>query len=146
VAGSASATSCRLGRSHERPRHVLVHVDDHPPRWRAHVRHVRCTDRQRRTSEIHTTKNKPADCPSDDAFNKACRTGRVKGARKLGRFWTCSAEAWAERAPAGRPAGLEGRPRKARAKTLPRVGLLNRFSTEPDPLLEELGVRRKRTG
>lgn len=53
-----------------------------------------------------TTVHLPPDCKSADAFNRACRAGRVAGARKSGRVWICTREAWAVRAKASRPPGL----------------------------------------
>jgi hypothetical protein len=41
-----------------------------------------------------------------DAFNRACRLGRVSDAQKNGRVWSCTITAWNERAPALRPRGL----------------------------------------
>lgn len=42
----------------------------------------------------------PADAKNADSFNRACLAGRVAGARKRGRTWVCTVEAWACRAPA----------------------------------------------
>lgn len=65
----------------------------------------------------------PPDAKSTDAFNRACRTGRVVGATKRGRIWTCSRSAWDARKPAGRPAGIADRPglAKCKAKTTPKT-------------------------
>jgi len=53
-----------------------------------------------------------------DAFNRACRSGRVRGARKQGRVWICTLEAWNARADAPAPAGLPKRKRSARVMPL----------------------------
>lgn len=45
----------------------------------------------------------PADAKNVEAFNLACRSGRVDGARKRGRIWVCTLEAWNNRTPAERP-------------------------------------------
>lgn len=50
-----------------------------------------------------STHHIPPDCPNAAAFNRACRSGRVHGARKIGRVWLCTREAWDQRTAAPRP-------------------------------------------
>ena len=86
-----------------------------------------------------TTNSLPPDAKDAAAFNRACRSGRVRGAFKIGRIWSCDADAWRDRARAPRPRGLAPKISK-RAKAL---------KVEPstrDALLEELGLTTKRTG
>jgi hypothetical protein len=85
-------------------------------------------------AEVYTTLRLPPDCKTADRFTRACRSGRVVGAVKRGRDWSCSAEAWEARGPAGTPPGLTPK-RKPLAKTkgpeLPTVS---------EDLLRELGA------
>jgi len=55
---------------------------------------------------MFSTYHLPPDAKSADAFNRACRTGRVEGATKRGRAWSCSAAAWEARRAAPAPRGL----------------------------------------
>ncbi len=74
----------------------------------------------------YSTYRLPPDAKNRGVFNRACRDGRVDGATKRGRVWTCAAEAWAARRP-------------ARVTWAPVEGP----TTEPDDtLLDELGLRR----
>ena len=66
------------------------------------------------TSVEYSTVRLPADCKSADQFNRACRAGRVAGARKAGRVWICSHAAWEARTPTPVPT-------IARAPELPTV-------------------------
>lgn len=52
------------------------------------------------------------DPTKPDRFNRACRSGRVRGAVKKGKFWICTAEAWANRDGPGVPRGIAVRKRK----------------------------------
>lgn len=76
----------------------------------------------------------PVDARSVDAFNRACRTGRVRGAVKRGRIWTCSRTAWNARSAAETPPGLPSRKRKP----MTTEGGLS------DDLLSELGLSPRR--
>lgn len=83
----------------------------------------------------------PPDCPNVDAFTRACRSGRVAGAAKSGRTWTCTADAWRSRAPTPAPAyPFKPKPRKTTAKPAPENAPT---STVSDELLAELGLRRR---
>lgn len=79
----------------------------------------------------------PADAAHADAFNRACRSGRVVGARKVGRIWLCSLENWNRRAAAPRPQGLPKRPSNAAAKRVSTV-------TRDVDVLAELGLESGR--
>lgn len=78
--------------------------------------------------EIFTTHRNPAK--NADAFNRACRAGRVRGAWKDGRTWCCSATAWRERErppaprvrPKGAPARAPAKPTKPTPAVLARLG------------------------
>lgn len=74
----------------------------------------------------------PADVKDADAFNRACRMGRVAGARKVGRIWVAPAEGWAGRQPAGAPKGLATKKTTSRRSTPTR--------TADDAVLAELGL------
>jgi hypothetical protein len=41
-----------------------------------------------------TSDSLPPDCPSSRAFAIVCRSGRVAGAEKIGRQWSCTRESW----------------------------------------------------
>jgi hypothetical protein len=47
----------------------------------------------RREREIYSSRELPPRC-SRRRFAELCRSGRVPGARREGRDWTCSREAW----------------------------------------------------
>lgn len=101
----------------------------------------------------------PVDAKNADAFNRACRAGRdrfgnvvdpalvrVQNARKIGRIWICSREAWDARSPAtpNLPSSAKA---QARAKKLPRAE--TRAAAAPavnEELLAQYGITRKRTG
>lgn len=51
----------------------------------------------------YSTLRLPVDAKSADAFNRACRAGRVAGATKRGRVWKCTRAAWDGRAKAPSP-------------------------------------------
>lgn len=85
----------------------------------------------------------PLDCRSADAFNRACREGRVHGARKLGRVWICSRAAWEARtrtAPNVPPASRA----KARATRLapPTTPAVRADELDADTLTEMGATRR----
>lgn len=79
----------------------------------------------------------PADAKDRDAFNRACRSGRVRGAVKRGRVWTCTLAAWNERAPAQTPRGLVSRKTKG--------GSVTPIRPADDAVLAELGLGARRT-
>lgn len=68
------------------------------------------------------------------AFFAACRAGRVDGARRDGRGWTCSRSAWV----AYRGRGAD-RPVRGCAAPTPASG-----ADDADQLLEQAGFRRTR--
>jgi hypothetical protein len=84
-----------------------------------------------------STHRLPRDVPPTDAgrdaYHRACRDGRVRGAVKRGRAWVCTLEAWNNRAPAKAPAIAA---KKHRAK------LVAKPTTRVDELLAELGGER----
>lgn len=86
----------------------------------------------------------PPDAKSPDAFNRACRSGRVEGARKVGRAWLCSREAWSARTAAPVPT-------VARAKQVARPRLTSPKSSAPElpavdaETLAEMGATTRRT-
>jgi hypothetical protein len=84
----------------------------------------------------------PADAKNPDAFNRACRSGRVEGARKVGRIWICTLDAWNARRPAERPRGIAKRtkPTKAPSRTPRREPVELRAD-----VLAELGLGTRRT-
>lgn len=92
---------------------------------------------------VHSTHRLPPDAKNADAFNRACRTGRVHRARKVGRVWVCARDAWDSRAPAPRP---DVEPKTHRAKRLPRREAIKvERSAVGDDLLAELGAARRRS-
>lgn len=101
----------------------------------------------------------PLDCRSADEFTKACREGRVQDARKVGRIWIASVDAWNARARGRAPTLSDEAKANARAKReaakLAKTTTHERpandvVETKPaapavsDALLDELGWARKR--
>lgn len=88
---------------------------------------------------LYSTHRLPPDAKNADAFNRACRSGRVQGARKSesGRAWICTHAAWDSRAPAPRPAIA---PNASRAKTLPHVSKAEAPSAVSEATLIALGA------
>lgn len=77
----------------------------------------------------------PVDATADQ-FNRACRSGRVVGARKRGRVWIATVENWNARATAPAPHGVAQREKKP----------ANVTPIRPDAaVLEELGLSSRRT-
>jgi hypothetical protein len=89
-----------------------------------------------------STERLPTDLSDDergrDAFNRACRTGRVNGARKIGRNWVAPLDAWNSRSPAQRPRGLAGKQTKG--------GRVVPLRSNDDAVLAELGLGTRRAG
>lgn len=95
-------------------------------------------------SEVSSVKL-PADAKSADAFNRACRSGRVDGARKVGRVWIATLDAWNRRAAAPAPSGVPARARVTRYRGVTgNAGALP--SVSDAALLAELGLETRRTG
>ncbi len=88
----------------------------------------------------------PLDVRNAEIFNRACRAGRVKNARKVGRVWICSRADWDARSPARAPELRDGS--KERSRTKKKAA--ERADARPAPsaradVLRELGIAR-RTG
>lgn len=89
-------------------------------------------------ARIFTSVNLPPDVRDADTFNRACRSGRVRGAYKLGRVWYAADDAWRARERAPRPRGLPLPKPRAHVEATP--------PSAADALLVELGATRKKTG
>jgi hypothetical protein len=79
-----------------------------------------------REREVYTSDRLPPDCRTRRRFAEICRSGAVVGARREGRCWICSRQAW-ERARARRP--------PAPATTTARI------DDDADRLLSRSGLR-----
>jgi hypothetical protein len=84
----------------------------------------------------------PADAKNEDAFNRACRSGRVEGARKVGRIWVATLDAWNRRASAEQPKGIAPRTRR---KSPPETAAASATELRAD-VLAELGAVVRRVG
>jgi hypothetical protein len=78
----------------------------------------------------YSTFNLPPDAKNVDAFNRACRSGRVAGATKRGRAWVCSPLAWDAREAAPSPRVAKRKSTRANDDGI------------DDDILAELGARR----
>jgi hypothetical protein len=45
---------------------------------------------------VYSSRRLPPDLSCAATFNRACRSGGVRGAEKHGRSWVCSVDAWSE--------------------------------------------------
>lgn len=89
-------------------------------------------------SAIYTTHRLPADTKNAEAFNRACRSGRVDGAAKRGRVWSCTREAWDARRPALAPRIVGA---KTRAKPLSRAKGTCELPRVSEDVLRAMGAR-----
>lgn len=72
-----------------------------------------------------STRALPRDAKNAAAFNRACRLGLVDGARKVGRIWICSRQAWdarERRVPSIAIAKAEVKPSNVSSALLERLG------------------------
>ncbi len=82
----------------------------------------------------------PVDAKDVDAFNRACRTGRVTGARKMGRVWVATLDAWNARSRAEAPRGIAPR-KNMKGGTVTPIR-----SNDDADVLAELGLGSRRAG
>lgn len=80
----------------------------------------------------------PPDAKNADVFNRACRSGRVKGARKVGKVWIATRGDWEARERCKPPV-----PPKATARALKKAKAANNNeTTAATEVLDAIGIVR----